>query len=46
MVSRTRTARCARRCKRLHDRAFLVRHAEVRASLALLFGPEPAGATD
>lgn len=30
------------RRKRLDERAFLVRHAEIRASLALLFGPEPA----
>ena len=34
------------RRKRFDERAFLVRQAGIRASLALLFDPEPAGATD
>ncbi|MGY2085801.1 HNH endonuclease [Blastococcus sp. SYSU DS0539] len=32
------------RRKRLDERAFLVRHAEIRAALALRFGPDPASA--
>ncbi|MGY1721048.1 HNH endonuclease [Blastococcus sp. SYSU DS0552] len=34
------------RRKRLDERAFLVRHAEIRASLALLFCPETPGRPD
>ncbi|MCF6743158.1 HNH endonuclease [Blastococcus sp. KM273128] len=45
-AGRTGTFLAWLRRKRLDERAFLVRQAQIRASLALLFDPEPAGATD